>query len=53
MLSTMLISTQRMGVNKQAIESLAPRVKHISEMLCTPISEGDAKEEMRRRELEQ
>ena len=52
MLSTILTGIQRMGANKQAIESLAPRIKHLSEMLCAPIAKDDAEEEARRRELE-
>jgi len=41
-----------MKANKQAIESLAPRVKALAELLCTPVSEGDIKEESRRKLLE-
>jgi hypothetical protein len=44
--------SQRMKGNKQAIESLAPRVEALSASLCTPVSKGDAKEETRRKELE-
>jgi len=43
---------QRTKANKQAIESLAPRVKALSASLCAPVSEGDDKEGMRRKELE-
>ena len=52
MLSMMLTSTQRTKANKQAIESLAPRIKALSDSLCTPIPEDDAGEEARRKELE-
>jgi len=37
-----------MKANKEAIELLAPRVKALAELLCTPVSEGDIKEEHRR-----
>ena len=47
-----LLAPQRTKANKQAIESLAPRVKVLSASICEPISEGDVKEEMRRGELE-
>lgn len=47
-----LMGTQRTKANKQAIESLAPRVKALSDSLCTPVSEDDVREEMRRNELE-
>ena len=53
MLSTMLTGTQRTMANKQAIESLAPRVKGLSDLLCTPVSEDDAREAVRRKELGQ
>ncbi|KAF9645378.1 WD40 repeat-like protein [Thelephora ganbajun] len=39
--------------NRRAIESLAPRVKALSESLCAPVSEGDANERERRKTLEQ
>ena len=39
--------------NKQAIKSLAPRVKALAELLCKPVSEGDARERERRQKLEQ
>ena len=42
---------QRTKANKQAIESLAPRIKALSASLCAPASEGDANEEPRRKEL--
>ena len=48
-----LESFQRAQGNKQAIESLAPRVKSLAELLCIPVSEGDTKEELRRNKLEQ
>jgi len=44
---------QRTKANKQAIESLVPRVKALSVSLCEPMSEGDGREKMRRGELEQ
>jgi hypothetical protein len=44
---------QRTKANKQAIESLAPRVKALSASLCAPVSEGDTQEGMRREELGQ
>ena len=43
---------QQTRANKQAMESLAPRIKALSVSLCKPIPEGNGKEEMRRRELE-
>ena len=39
---------QQMKANKQALESLAHRVKALAESLCSPVSEGDIKEESRR-----
>ena len=42
-----------MKANKQAIESLAPRVKALAETLCKPASEGDMNERERRQKLEQ
>ena len=39
---------QRTKANEQAIESLAPRIKAISTLLCTPVSEDDMKERSRR-----
>jgi hypothetical protein len=44
--------SQRTKANKQAIKSLAHTVKAITESLHTPVSEGDTKEESRRRILE-
>ena len=46
-------SFQRAQGNRQAIESLAPRIKSLAESLCAPVSEGDAKESFRRKRLEQ
>jgi len=43
---------QRTKENEQAIELLAPRVKALSVLLCTSVSEGDFKEQERRRKLE-
>ena len=48
----MFTCLQRTQANKQAIESLAPRVKELSEMLCEAVSEGDIKERERRARLE-
>jgi len=45
--------SQQTKANKQAMESLAPRIKALSASLCKPISEGYGKEGMRRKELEQ
>jgi hypothetical protein len=50
-LSTTLTVPQRTKANKEAIESLAPRVKALAESLCKPVSEGDVKERERRREV--
>jgi hypothetical protein len=44
---------QRTKANKQAIESLAPRVKALSASLCAPVSKGDTQEGTRRRQLGQ
>lgn len=44
---------QRTEANKPAIQSLAPRVKELAELLCTPVSEGDVEEQERRTRLEQ
>ena len=38
--------------NEQMIELLAPRVKVLSELLCSPVSEGDVEEQERRKILE-
>ena len=43
---------QRMKANEQAIESLAPRIKALSALLCTLVSGGDTRERPRRKELE-
>ena len=43
---------QRTKANKQAIESLAPRVEELAERLCKPVSEDDVKEQERRMRLE-
>ena len=40
-------------MDRQAIESLAPRVKTLSGSLCAPIPEGDVNEKQRARKLEQ
>jgi len=44
---------QQTKANEQAIESLAQRFNTLSASLCTPVPEGDVKEESRRKELEQ
>ena len=44
---------QRTNANQETIESLAPRVKALSTLLCTSVSEGDIKERERRKKLEQ
>jgi len=44
--------SQQTKVNKQTIESLAPRVEGLIETLCAPTSKGDSGEEVRRRKLE-
>jgi len=44
--------SQRTKANKQVVESLAPRVKLLAESLCVPVSEGDIREESRRKILE-
>ena len=43
---------QKTKANKRAIESLAPRVKALAESLYLPVSEGDIREESRRKMLE-
>ena len=43
---------QRTTANKEAIESLAPRVKALAELLCKPVSESDVEERERRGKLE-
>jgi hypothetical protein len=48
-----LESLQRAQGNRQAIESLAPRVKSLAAILCGPVSEDNAAEELRRKRLEQ
>ena len=42
---------QRTKANKQGIESLAPKVKTLNEMLCKPVPKSDSKERERRRRL--
>jgi len=44
---------QQTRANKQAMESLVPRIKALSASLCRPVPEGNTKEKMRRKELEQ
>ena len=45
-------ASQQMKANTQTIESLAPRVKTLSELLCESSPEGDIKEGARRKKLE-
>ena len=45
-----LQSFQQTEVDQQAIESLVPRVKALSESLCAPISRDDVNEKERERE---
>ena len=52
-ISTTLTGAQRTKANKQAIESLAPRVKTLDELLCAPVPKGDTKEQESRKRLEQ
>ena len=47
-----LQSFQETGVDEQAIESLAPRIKTLSELLHTPIPLGDVNEKERERKLD-
>ena len=48
-LSTIL--GDRTVANRHAIESLIPRVRMLAESLCAPVSEGDIREESRRKTL--
>ena len=52
-LSQRLQVPQRTKANKQAIESLAPRIKALAELLCPPVPKDDTKERERRNKLEQ
>ena len=52
-LSRHLQVPQRTKANKQAIESLAPRVEALAESLCAPVAKEDTKERARRQKLEQ
>jgi hypothetical protein len=45
--------SQRTKANKQAIESLAPRVEALAKLLCAPVPKEDIKERDRRNRLEQ
>ena len=51
-LSQLLPDPQRMKGNEQMIESLAHRVKALADALLSPVSEGDVKEQKRRKTLE-
>ena len=51
-LSATLMCPQRTKANKQAVESLAPRVKELAELLCEPVNKGDVEEGERRTRLE-
>ena len=44
---------QRTKANKEAIESLAPRVEALAKLLCKPVRKGDVQERERRKRLEQ
>jgi len=44
--------SQQTEANTRAIESLAPRVEALTELLCAPVTEGDVKEGSRRKVLE-
>ena len=44
---------QRTKANKQRIESLAPRVKALADLLCEPVAKSDVKERKRRKKLQQ
>ena len=44
--------SQKTVVNKQMIESLAYRSETLVDLLCEPVSDGDVKEETRRKDLE-
>lgn len=48
-----LLSFQQTGVDRRAIEWLAPRVKTLSKSLCAPIPQGDVNKKERTRKLEQ
>ena len=48
-----LQSFQQTEVDEQAIESLVPHIKALSELLCVPIPQGDVNEEDREGKLEQ
>ena len=48
-----LIGSQRTKANKQAIESLAPRVKALAGQLCEGVPEDDVEEVERRKKLEE
>ena len=48
-----LQSSQQTSANEQAVESLASRVKGLAESLRTPVSDGDIREESRRKTLGQ
>ena len=51
--SFMTLTGSTANEGKQAIESLAPRVEALVELLCVPVPEGDIKERGRRQRLEQ
>jgi len=52
-LSTTLTVPQRTKANKEAIESLAPKVEALAESLCAPVPRDDTNEQERRKKLEQ
>ena len=51
--SKTLTCPQRTKANKEAIESLVPKVMTLNELLCKPVPERDLKERERRKRLEQ
>ena len=48
-----LLVPQQTNANKKAVKSLVPRVTALFASLCRPVPEGDMKEELRRKELQQ
>ena len=53
MLEQHLQVSQQTNANRQAIESLAPRVDALAQLLCEAVSEDDVMERGRREKLEQ
>ena len=46
-----LLGDTQTAANRRALESLIPRVEMLAESLCAPVSEGDFREESRRKTL--